>query len=437
MTPAAAQVRSEQADRLLGIVSTATCCSLYGLSNAGKSQLLRSLPGYAARQPDAANMLLVYVDCNRIVENTAHGFFEVIMRSLLEALEEDDDAAPSTALLATLREHHQAITSAASGFRASLAFNNGIAEACAGLGRNLVLLLDEFDEIYVAIEERALLNLRALKDKYRERLTYLTATIRPLTDPGLRAENEFAELFTSAHVPTQPLSADDTSRVIDFSGGATIPAESRAQIVSLSGGHYGLVSALTQAALRHSPSLANDANARAECLKIWNQLRPDEQHALAVLATNGDEGLNPLDREHLTTFGLLDAQGRLFSPLFKAFLARQGARVQSNEQGVFVDEDAGEVRVDGEKISVLTDLEYRLMQLLAQRQDRLTTKEMIVEAVWNGSYMDRVDDARIEKLVSRLRAKIEPDPLKPRYLLTQRGRGYKLVSKPSLGDADA
>lgn len=71
-----------------------------------------------------------------------------------------------------------------------------------------------------------------------------------------------------------------------------------------------------------------------------------------------------------------------------------------------------------------------------QRQDRLTTKEQIVEAVWSGQYLDRVDDARIEKLVSRLRAKIEPDPLQPRYPLTQRGRGYKLVSRPAEAKAD-
>ena len=35
---------------------------------------------------------------------------------------------------------------------------------------------------------------------------------------------------------------------------------------------------------------------------------------------------------------------------------------------------------------------------------------------------------RIEKLVSRLRHKIEPNPEEPRYLITVRGRGYKLAS---------
>ena len=87
-------------------------------------------------------------------------------------------------------------------------------------------------------------------------------------------------------------------------------------------------------------------------------------------------------------------------------------------------------------MALLTDLEYRLMRLLNERRDRLTTKDLIVETVWGGEYLDRVDDARIEKLVSRLRSKIEPDPAKPRYLLTQRGRGYKLSSQPVTREDD-
>jgi two-component system response regulator RegX3 len=51
-----------------------------------------------------------------------------------------------------------------------------------------------------------------------------------------------------------------------------------------------------------------------------------------------------------------------------------------------------------------------------------------VEAVWGEDYIDQVDDARIDKLLSRLRAKVEPDSGNPRYLITVRGRGYRLVS---------
>ncbi len=60
--------------------------------------------------------------------------------------------------------------------------------------------------------------------------------------------------------------------------------------------------------------------------------------------------------------------------------------------------------------------------------DKICDKYQVVEAVWGEEYIEEVDDARIEKLVSRLRQKIELEPSNPRYLVTVRGRGYKLVS---------
>jgi two-component system response regulator RegX3 len=68
-----------------------------------------------------------------------------------------------------------------------------------------------------------------------------------------------------------------------------------------------------------------------------------------------------------------------------------------------------------------------LLLFLYGRLDRVCDKFTIVESVWGEDYIDKVDDARIEKLVSRLRQKIEPDAAKPRYLISVRGRGYKLV----------
>ena len=98
--------------------------------------------------------------------------------------------------------------------------------------------------------------------------------------------------------------------------------------------------------------------------------------------------------------------------------------------GVRLDPDSGDVWVDDVRIPVLTDLEYRLLQLLHERRDKLTDKYQIVTAVWGEGYLDEIDDARVEKLVSRLRSKIEQDPANPRFLVTQRGRGYKLLSRP-------
>jgi len=426
-------LRQAQIENILSIVAQGECCAIFGLSNTGKSPLLRALPApeheAAYTRHTAQPGLLIYIDCNRVVVLTAPGFYEIVVRSLLEAFEDGTTSAPPV-LLQHLREQHNHITTAPSVFQASLAFNDAISEICRQLGRNLVLLLDEFDEVYAALEDRSLLNLRALKDKYQNRLAYITATVRPLGESHLPGDNEFAELFATHTLPLGLLAPADAQRVLESFGGANLPGEAQQAVLRLAGGHLGLLTALTQAALRSPAALTGDPNARAECLKIWNQLRPEEQAALKSLVTEAQEGLNPHDRERLQILGLLTEDGRIFSELFAFFVRRQAAAPAQSTIGVRVDEDAGEVWVDGIKVTVLTDLEYRLMRLLHQRPDRLTTKDMIVEAVWGGEYLDKVDDARIEKLVSRLRAKIEPDPARPRYLLTQRGRGYKLSSRP-------
>jgi len=90
--------------------------------------------------------------------------------------------------------------------------------------------------------------------------------------------------------------------------------------------------------------------------------------------------------------------------------------------------ESGTVWVDGRAVPELTSLEYRLLLLLYGNLNRTCDKYKIVGAVWSEDYLDEVDDARVEKLVSRLRQKIEPTPSEPRYLLTIRGRGYKLIS---------
>jgi DNA-binding winged helix-turn-helix (wHTH) protein len=427
-------VREAQLKTILQIVAGGECCALFGLSNTGKSPLLRTLtapePARLYEQLAGQPGLLIYIDCNRVVELTAPGFYEIVVRSLLETLEGNGSIPPL--LLARLREQHSTITTAASVFQASLAFNNALFESCSQLGRNLVLLFDEFDEVYAVLEDRTLLNLRALKDKFQNRLVYLTATVRPLSESRTPGDNEFAELFTAHPLSVGLLSEADAHQVIRLLWEGKPDPKVAELVTRLAGGHFGLLTVLLHAARRNpnEASLRDDPNARAECLKVWNQLRADEQAALKSLIVEADEGLPLHDRERLQGLGLLTLDNRIFSDLFAAFVRRQCCLPAQTTVGVVVDEDAGEVWVDGIKVTVLTDLEYRLMKLLHQRQDRLTTKEMIVEAVWSGQYLDSVDDARIEKLVSRLRAKIEHDPANPRYLLTQRGRGYKLSSRP-------
>ncbi len=408
----------------------------------GKSTLMRALAGEEAQQLYAKarkrSGFLIYVDCNRAVDISPQAFYEVVLRSVLERLAEQSPPA----LAAAMREHHQEVTATDSAFSASLAFNLALTELCEQLGHDLCLLIDEFDEIYAELEERTLLNLRALRDRFSNCLAYVTATERSL--PLLRqqkVEDEFAELFsrTTYHMPL--LAEAEVDIMIDT---LTLPKISQAQrqvFHQLSGGHPGLLLAVSQALAMSSSSgdqadfaaLARRApGPRTECLKIWNQLNSDEQAALTTLVLEAESKLPAPQLQRLERLGLVQA-GNPFSPIFAEFVARRGRGPEVGKRGVHLDPDSGDVWVDGVRIPVLTDLEFRLLQQLYERRDKLTDKYRIVTSVWGEDYLGEVDDARVEKLVSRLRSKIEPDPANPIYLITQRGRGYKLLSKPREG----
>ena len=83
------------------------------------------------------------------------------------------------------------------------------------------------------------------------------------------------------------------------------------------------------------------------------------------------------------------------------------------------------VTVDGKAIS-LTPTEYELLRLLAENEGKLLTHPMILQRVWGPAYGRESNYLHV--YVSHLRRKIEPDPTRPRYILTEPGVGYRLVA---------
>jgi DNA-binding response OmpR family regulator len=74
----------------------------------------------------------------------------------------------------------------------------------------------------------------------------------------------------------------------------------------------------------------------------------------------------------------------------------------------------------------LTRTEARLLQVLAASMDRVVMTDTLLERVWSDS--DGADPSYVWVNVRRVRRKIEEDPDQPRYLLTERGMGYRLAS---------
>jgi two-component system KDP operon response regulator KdpE len=89
-----------------------------------------------------------------------------------------------------------------------------------------------------------------------------------------------------------------------------------------------------------------------------------------------------------------------------------------------IDLERRQVTMDDEEIQ-LTPIEYDLLRLLAENEGKLMTHPTILREIWGPAYAEESNYLHV--YVSHLRRKIEPDPARPRYILNQRGVGYRLV----------
>lgn len=76
-----------------------------------------------------------------------------------------------------------------------------------------------------------------------------------------------------------------------------------------------------------------------------------------------------------------------------------------------------------DEIVKLTSTEFSLLALLAKNEDRVLTHSFILKEVWGHHYADQPQYLRV--FVAQLRKKIEEDPARPRYLITESGIGYR------------
>jgi two-component system KDP operon response regulator KdpE len=91
---------------------------------------------------------------------------------------------------------------------------------------------------------------------------------------------------------------------------------------------------------------------------------------------------------------------------------------------ISVDLEKRSVHVDG-KLIQLTPHEFDLLRALARNPGKLMTHSALLREVWGRAYGD--ESHYLHVYVSQLRRKLEPDPARPRYILTEPGAGYRLV----------
>jgi two-component system response regulator RegX3 len=113
----------------------------------------------------------------------------------------------------------------------------------------------------------------------------------------------------------------------------------------------------------------------------------------------------------------------------RAVLRRRGDAAEPQPEGVLeagpvrMDVDRHVVEVDGQPVAMPLK-EFDLLEFLMRNAGRVLTRHQLIDRVWGADYVG--DTKTLDVHVKRLRAKLEPDPANPKYLLTVRGLGYKL-----------
>jgi two-component system KDP operon response regulator KdpE len=174
-----------------------------------------------------------------------------------------------------------------------------------------------------------------------------------------------------------------------------------------------------------------------EGTEVCRRVRATSKVPIVVLSARGAEA----DKVNALDLGADDYVTKPFGP--EELLARIRValrRVMEDEEeqasgqlragNLTLDYDRRRILRDGAEIR-LTPKEFELLSLLARNHDRVLTHRAILKAVWGPNAVEQPE--HLWTLIAQLRKKIEPDPAKPRYLLSEPWVGYRFAT----GDAGA
>ncbi len=161
--------------------------------------------------------------------------------------------------------------------------------------------------------------------------------------------------------------------------------------------------------------------------EVVRQLRTWSSAPVIVLSAVGDErekvaALDAGADDYVTKpVGIDELIARLRAVMRRAVPSAEPVLVIG---GLELDLEKRELRIDGKPVH-LTPHQFDLLRVFAANEGKLLTHRMILQQVWGPGYGSESNLLHVH--ISQLRRKIEPDPARPRYLLTEPGAGYRLV----------
>lgn len=218
---------------------------------------------------------------------------------------------------------------------------------------------------------------------------------------------------------------EDDSRIRRFLR-ASLPTQGY-ELLEAGTGHEGLALAAAQVP---EVILLDLGLPDMEGIEVIRRLREWSDIPIIILSARGQErdkvtNLDAGADDYLTKpFGVGELLARI-----RVALRRSGPGEEGKTSDLFT---LGKLRVDfdrrqvfrGEEEVRLTPIEYKLLSVLIKHRGKVVTHRQLLKEVWGPSYVDQHPYLRI--FILNLRRKLEDNPTRPHYLITEPGVGYRL-----------
>jgi hypothetical protein len=426
--------------------------SVIGLAGAGKSNVL----GFLCNRPEALRAILprdappvipVLVDLNNMPGDDLAMLFRVILRALYEAHAQLAAVDHSLAQIAEVL--YRRVEGQTDPFLSQSALREALF-AFQDQGVRLALVLDPFDVFCRSATLQVLDNVRGLRDSFKATLSYIVgvrkelAVLRDPTDMG-----ELYEILDTHQCYVGAMEAQDArwvARQVEETTGHSFSEMQVERLIELSGAYPSLLRAASLW-LSGVPSPPPETD-WAECLlaersvrhrleELWTGLAEEERRALSEVQRLPSAGQPSRDRAleglrqqqgetlaRLSTLGLCEQVGdgwRVRGGLLAMCVSRTA--VQTVDQ-VWLDEATGDLCRGQAPLLDLTPLEREALIYLVKHPHVRHSKTDLILNAWpdDPRPLERTDDS-VYQVIRGLRCKIEPNPSKPRYILTWRGTG--------------
>ncbi len=167
-----------------------------------------------------------------------------------------------------------------------------------------------------------------------------------------------------------------------------------------------------------------------EGIEVINQLRLWSNIPIIILSARGQErdkvaNLDAGADDYLTKpFGVGELLARIRVALRKAMPAAEDKPEAMHSLGKLKVDFERRLVFRGSEEVHLTPIEYKLLSVLIKYRGKVVTHRQLLKEVWGPSYTEQNPYLRI--FILNLRRKLEDDPTRPQYLLTEPGVGYRL-----------